>query len=95
VKLINKDTVMLFMKGTPSAPQCGFSSTMANLLNSQGIKFDSFDILKDTAVREGLKEYSSWPTYPQLYIHGKLVGGLDVVTELQKEGQLLDLITNK
>jgi len=89
-KLVNKAPVMLFMKGSPDAPKCGFSRKIVDILQQQKVEFDSFDILSDDEVRQGLKTYSNWPTYPQLYAHGKLVGGLDVVKELQEEGQLLE-----
>ncbi|CAI2354234.1 unnamed protein product [Caenorhabditis sp. 36 PRJEB53466] len=79
--LIESNRVMLFMKGSPDAPRCGFSRTIIELLNSHKIAFGSFDIFSDNSVREGLKEYSNWPTYPQLYLDGELVGGLDVVKE--------------
>jgi len=87
-KLINKHQVMLFMKGDPSAPRCGFSRKMVELLNRNNVPFGHFDILSDEEVRQGLKEYSNWPTYPQLYSNGKLVGGLDVVVALDEEGEL-------
>ena len=78
------------MKGSPDAPRCGFSRQIAELLAAEKVKFDSFDILSDEEVRQGLKTFSNWPTYPQLYADGKLLGGLDVVKELQEEGELLD-----
>eukprot|EP01087_Luapelamoeba_hula_P019364 TRINITY_DN6401_c0_g1_i3.p1 TRINITY_DN6401_c0_g1~~TRINITY_DN6401_c0_g1_i3.p1 ORF type:complete len:267 (+),score=56.55 TRINITY_DN6401_c0_g1_i3:68-802(+) len=92
VQLINQAPVVLFMKGEPNAPRCGFSSKIVNLLNESHIKFATFDILSDMPVREALKKYSNWPTYPQLYISGKLVGGLDIVKELNEEGELLELV---
>lgn len=79
--LVNSSKVMLFMKGNPESPRCGFSRTIVDLLNSHKIKFGSFDIFSDEVVRQALKEYSNWPTYPQLYLDGELVGGLDVVKE--------------
>ena len=78
------------MKGDPTEPRCGFSRQIAELLAAEKVKFDSFDILSDEEVRQGLKTFSNWPTYPQLYADGKLLGGLDVVKELQEEGELLD-----
>jgi len=90
--LINTSAVMLFMKGTPAAPRCGFSSKAVNLLQKEGITFSSFDILTDNEVRNGLKKYSNWQTYPQLYIKGKLVGGLDIMQELQEQGELKSMI---
>jgi len=81
-ELVASAKVMLFMKGSPDAPRCGFSRTAVELLRKEGIDFASFDILEDEAVRQGLKEFSNWPTYPQLYVDGKLVGGLDVMKEM-------------
>jgi Grx4 family monothiol glutaredoxin len=78
------------MKGSPQEPRCGFSRQIVQLLEEEGVVFDSFDIMGDNAVREGLKKLSNWPTYPQLYAGGKLVGGLDVVKELRDEGELKD-----
>lgn len=84
-QLVKRDRVMLFMKGLPSAPRCGFSRQIVDLLNEENISYDSFDILQDEEVREGLKKFSDWPTYPQLYVNGELVGGLDIVTELKED----------
>ncbi|KAG2373841.1 hypothetical protein C9374_011726 [Naegleria lovaniensis] len=89
-KLINQAPVMLFMKGSPEVPKCGFSSKIVDILKQHGVKFSSFDILTDEAVRQGLKTYSNWPTYPQLYSKGQLIGGLDVVKELAEQGELLE-----
>ncbi|KAF8425685.1 monothiol glutaredoxin-like protein-4 [Tirmania nivea] len=80
-KLLTAAPVMLFMKGTPSAPQCGFSRQMVALLRERQVRYGFFNILADDEVRQGLKEYSNWPTYPQLYVDGELVGGLDIVKE--------------
>lgn len=90
---IAKDRVMLFMKGNPSMPQCGFSAAVVGVLKEVGAPFGTFNILGDPELREGLKEYSSWPTYPQLYIDGKLIGGADIVRELHASGELAKLIT--
>ena len=79
---------MLFMKGTPDEPRCGFSRQAVALLNEEKIQFDTFDILGDEEVRQGLKTFSNWPTYPQLYGDGKLIGGLDIMKELKEEGEL-------
>lgn len=92
---ISKDRVMLFMKGNPSMPQCGFSAAVVGMLKETGAKFGSFNILADNEIREGLKEYSSWPTFPQLYVDGKLVGGADIVRELHGKGELATLIGPK
>eukprot|EP00960_Hanusia_phi_P059850 764308-Hanusia_phi.AAC.1 len=77
-KLVSREPVMLFMKGSPGAERCGFSRQIVSILEQQGVKYGHFDILEDEEVRQGLKEYSKWPTYPQLYSKGKLVGGLDI-----------------
>ena len=80
-QLITKSNVMLFMKGSPKEPKCGFSRQIVSLLNDNDIKYEAFDILSDDQVRQGLKEFSNWPTFPQLYVNGELVGGLDIVKE--------------
>jgi len=87
---INHAPVMVFMKGNTEQPRCGFSGKLVNLLNEHSIEFGTFDILSDEEVRQGLKEYSNWPTYPQVYSHGKLIGGLDIMKELADEGSLVD-----
>ncbi|XP_013881872.1 glutaredoxin 3 [Austrofundulus limnaeus] len=87
-KLINAGPCMLFMKGSPQEPRCGFSRQIVALLKEHNIRFSSFDILSDEEVRQGLKTYSNWPTYPQLYVNGELVGGLDIVKELAASGEL-------
>lgn len=87
-KLTSSSPVMLFMKGTPDAPRCGFSSKVVNALKEEGIDFGSFDILTDDEVRQGLKVYSNWPTFPQLYYKGELIGGCDIVLELKNNGEL-------
>ena len=87
--LVKRDRVMLFMKGTPEAPRCGFSSKVVDWLGAAGVKgFGTFDILSDEEVRQGLKEYSDWPTYPQLYVDGELVGGCDIIEELYDTQEL-------
>jgi len=91
-KLIRFAPVMLFMKGTPTTPQCGFSNKIVEILNNNNIKFHSFNILSDEEVRSGLKEFSNWPTFPQLYADGKFIGGLDIVKEMADEGELLNII---
>ena len=89
---INRDRVMLFMKGNPAMPQCGFSATVVGILKEVGVPFGSFNILADQEMREGLKEYSSWPTFPQLYVDGKLIGGADIVRDLHAKGELAKLV---
>jgi len=96
-KLINRSKIILFMKGKPEAPQCGFSQRIVKILNkyvgSVIEQYDHFDIFSDNEVREGLKKFSNWPTYPQLYVNGQLVGGIDIVEELDQEGELEDALT--
>ncbi|XP_075011403.1 glutaredoxin-3 isoform X2 [Calonectris borealis] len=87
-KLINAAPCMLFMKGSPKEPRCGFSKQMVEILNKHGVSFSSFDIFSDEEVRQGLKTYSNWPTYPQLYVAGELIGGLDIIKELEASGEL-------
>jgi monothiol glutaredoxin len=89
---IAKERVMLFMKGNPQMPQCGFSAAVVGVLKELGAKYGSYNILADPELREGLKEYSSWPTYPQLYVDGKLVGGADIVRDLHGKGELAKLV---
>jgi monothiol glutaredoxin len=83
---------VLFMKGTKPFPQCGFSAKVVGILREVGVEFEAHNILLDVELREGLKRYSNWPTYPQLYVHGKLVGGCDIVTDLFESGQLADVL---
>jgi Grx4 family monothiol glutaredoxin len=78
---------MVFIKGSPSAPKCGFSRQLVTILNDLKVAFGSFDILEDDEVRQGLKEFSDWPTYPQVYVEGELLGGLDIVKEMVAAGE--------
>ncbi|KAI0648678.1 glutaredoxin [Trametes meyenii] len=91
-KLMNQDTVVLFMKGNPDQPRCGFSRRIVDLLRAQGVAFSSFDILSDEGVRAGLKVLNNWPTFPQLIVKGEFVGGLDVVKEMVDNGELKELL---
>jgi len=91
-KLINYAHIMVFMKGTPQAPRCGFSSKVCDILNQAEVQYSAFDILSDEEVRNGLKTYSNWPTYPQVYAKGKLIGGLDIVRELYESNELLEAL---
>jgi len=90
--LVTGKKVMLFMKGTKQFPACGFSNAVVQILKKEGVEFDTFNILADQEVRQGLKEYSSWPTFPQLYVDGKFVGGCDIVTEMHQSGELKSLL---
>lgn len=80
--------VMLFMKGSPAAPRCGFSRQITEILSENNVPYASFDILTNESVREALKKYSDWPTYPQLYVSGELIGGLDILKEIASSGNL-------
>ncbi|XP_016313844.1 glutaredoxin 3-like [Sinocyclocheilus anshuiensis] len=90
--LINKSPVMLFMKGNKEAAKCGFSRQILEIMNSARVEYNTFDILEDEEVRQGLKTYSNWPTYPQLYVKGELIGGLDIVKELKENGELASVL---
>ena len=87
-----RDRIMLFMKGSPAMPQCGFSAAVVQILKEVGVPFGSVNILADQELREGLKQYASWPTYPQLYLDGKLVGGCDIVRDMHARGELRPLL---
>ena len=89
---IDSSDVVLFMKGSPIQPQCGFSAAVAQALTMMGVKFKGVDVLQDMDIRQGIKEFSNWPTIPQLYINGKFVGGCDIVTELAGSGELKKLL---
>jgi len=91
-ELLKSHKVMLFMKGTRQFPACGFSNTVVQILKKEGAAFETFNILADPEIRQGLKDYSSWPTYPQLYVDGKFVGGCDIVTEMHQAGELKALL---
>lgn len=90
--LVSKSPVMIFIKGTPDNPQCGFSNTLLSVLDQQGVSYGHFNILADPLVREKLKGYSQWNTYPQVYIEGELVGGLDIIKELIENGEFQDMV---
>lgn len=91
-KIINADNVVLFMKGNEQMPQCGFSANTVAILKHLDVNFTTFNILEDMDIRQGLKEYSNWPTFPQLYFKGKLVGGNDIITEMYESGDLQELL---
>ena len=94
-KLIHSAPVFLFMKGTPDVPMCGFSSNVVGILNTAQVSFKSFDILSDMDLRQGVKDYSNWPTFPQLYVKGELIGGNDIITELFESGELKKFLKKK
>jgi monothiol glutaredoxin len=93
--LVDKSDVLLFMKGSPLFPQCGFSSRAVAILNHLGVEFDSVDVLQDQGVRQGIKEFSDWPTIPQLYVKGEFVGGSDIMMEMYESGELAQLLGDK
>ena len=90
---VNEHDVVLFMKGTPVFPQCGFSSLVVQVLGHLGVKFTGIDVLSDPALRQGIKEFSDWPTVPQLYVKGEFVGGCDIVREMFEAGELAQFLT--
>ena len=92
---ITDNAVVLFMKGTPVFPQCGFSAAVVQILTHMGVKFKGIDVLSDPEIRQGIKEFSSWPTIPQLYVKGEFVGGCDIVREMFEAGELSDFLKNK
>ena len=92
---LEKSEVCLFMKGTPEVPQCGFSMAISNLLKHLEIKFRGINVLEDNDIREGIKQYSDWPTIPQLYIKGEFIGGCDIVKEMFEKGDLQKKLSEK
>ncbi|WP_010164075.1 MULTISPECIES: Grx4 family monothiol glutaredoxin [unclassified Sphingomonas] len=90
--LVGKSDVVLFMKGSPLFPQCGFSSRAIAILNHIGVEFDSVDVLQDQGIRQGIKTFSDWPTIPQLYVKGEFVGGSDIMMEMYESGELATLL---
>lgn len=92
-KLINLSKVMIFMKGNREQPRCGFSKQLVEIINKHKVDYETFDILSDEEVRQGLKVYSDWPTYPQVYVNGELIGGLDIIKELEKSNELSQTLT--
>ncbi|MDQ6950762.1 MAG: Grx4 family monothiol glutaredoxin [Mariprofundales bacterium] len=91
-RVVKDNTIVLFMKGTAEFPQCGFSQQVVAILNQLGCEFATFNVLLDDAVRQGIKEYSDWPTIPQLYVKGEFVGGCDIVREMHDSGELQTLL---
>jgi monothiol glutaredoxin len=93
--LVDSNDVLLFMKGTPLFPQCGFSNRAVSILNHLGVAFESVDVLQDQEVRQGIKAFSDWPTIPQLYVKGEFVGGSDIMMEMYESGELAQLLEDK
>jgi monothiol glutaredoxin len=90
--LVQQNKVMVFMKGNKLMPQCGFSNNVVQILNSLGVPYTTVDVLEDYEIRQGIKEYSSWPTIPQVYINGQFVGGSDILIELYQKGELQQML---
>jgi monothiol glutaredoxin len=90
--LINSNKIMVFMKGNKLMPQCGFSNNVVQILNVLGVPFETFDVLSDYEIRQGIKEYSNWPTIPQVYLNGEFLGGSDILIELYQSGQLQETV---
>jgi monothiol glutaredoxin len=90
--IISKNDVVLFMKGTPDMPQCGFSMTVINILKQLKVKFNGIDVLADPEIRQGIKDFSNWPTVPQLYVKGEFIGGCDIAKEMFEKGELQKLL---
>ena len=86
--LVKNNKILVFMKGSKLMPQCGFSNNAVQILNSLGVPFETFDVLEDYEIRQGIKEYSSWPTIPQVYVNSEFIGGSDVLIELYQNGEL-------
>ncbi len=93
--IVKSNDVTLFMKGTPLFPQCGFSSRAIAILDHLGLKYETVDVLQDPEIRQGIKEYSDWPTIPQLYVKGEFLGGSDIMMEMYEAGELQTMVTEK
>ena len=93
--IIDTNSIVLFIKGTPDAPQCGFSMAGSNILKHLKVKFEGVNVLENNEIRQGIKDYTDWPTIPQLYIKGEFVGGCDIVKEMFEKGELKKLLENK
>ena len=92
---VNDNDIVLFMKGSPVFPQCGFSAAVVQVLSELNVKFKGIDVLEDPSVRQGIKEFSNWPTIPQLYVKGEFIGGCDIIREMYDTGELQTLISDK
>ncbi|KAK2580330.1 hypothetical protein KPH14_001228 [Odynerus spinipes] len=88
--LVNKNKVVVFMKGVPEEPRCGFSNAVVQVLRMHGVTYDAYDVLKDEELRQGIKDFSKWPTIPQVYINGDFVGGCDILIEMHRNGELIE-----
>ena len=91
-QLVNENKIMVFMKGSKLMPQCGFSNNVVQIINTLGVPYETVDVLADPEIRQGIKEYSNWPTIPQIYIDGEFVGGSDIAIELYQSGELQQMV---
>jgi monothiol glutaredoxin len=91
-ELVKQNKIMVFMKGNKLMPQCGFSNTVVQILNTFGVPYETLDVLADPEIRQGIKEYSNWPTIPQVYINGEFIGGSDIMIELYQKGELQEVV---
>lgn len=94
-KQVTSDDVVLYMKGSPDEPMCGFSARASGVLEAYGVSFESYNVLADEDVREGIKEYGDWPTIPQLYVNGELIGGSDIIMKMHESGELAELFDDE
>ena len=94
-KMINQDDVVLFMKGTPDFPQCGFSANVVGILNHYGIEYKSYNVLEDLELRDAIKSFSDWPTLPQIYIKNEFIGGFDILRDMLENNEIEDLLKKK
>ena len=94
-KLINENDICLFMKGTPESPQCGFSMAVSNVLKHLNVNFKGINVLEDEDLRQGIKDFTNWPTIPQLYIKGEFIGGCDIILDMHKSGELASVFDTK
>jgi monothiol glutaredoxin len=94
-QMVSQHRVILFMKGNPDAPQCGFSAVVANILKDTEVPFAAFDVLSDPSVRQGIKDFGNWPTIPQLYVDGELIGGCDIIRDHYERGEIKDVLTGQ
>lgn len=90
--LVNQNKILVFMKGNKLMPQCGFSNNVVQILNTLGVPYETIDVLDDYEIRQGIKEYSNWPTIPQVYINGEFIGGSDIMIELYQQGELQQMV---
>lgn len=91
-EMVKKNKILIYMKGNPTFPMCGFSAATIQIFNSLGVPYETVDVLEDSAIRDGIKRYSSWPTIPQVYINGEFVGGCDIIREMHTNGELESLV---